>query len=120
MIFNTVHIDFLAKCLHPNWLAIAVLDNLFFVKSYKLINFIIFDHGNGCHHIGCTDGHATIDQDQESLNDLTSLLTGSLRTENLHNLGSGMYGDLQFLLHQAQMAFIRAKEMKSIIWMAQF
>jgi hypothetical protein len=31
-----------------------------------------------------------------------------------------MNGYLQFLLHQAQMAFIRAKEMKGIIWMAQF
>lgn len=49
---------------------------------------------------------------------LSGLLTGGLCSQNLHNLSSGMDGHLQFLLHQAQIAFIRAKEMKRIIWMA--
>ena len=117
MIFDTIDIDLLTKCFNSNGLAVTILDNLFFIESDELIQFPISHHGNSGHHIWRSDGHTTVDEDQESLDDLTNLLTAFFFPNDLDNFCSGMNGHPKFLLHQTKMALVGSKQMKEIVWM---
>ena len=117
MVLDTIDIDLLTKCFNPNGLAVTILDNLFFIESDELIQFTISHHGNGGHHIRRPNGHATINEDQKSLNDLTNLLAGFFFSNDLDDFCPGMNSYPKFLLHQMEMAFVRSKQMKEIVWM---
>ena len=119
MLFDTVHIQFLTQGFDTDRLPCIILDDFFFVEGDKLVNFIVFDHANCSHHIWCTNGHPTIDQDHESLDNLTGFLTGSLFSQNLDNLRTGMNHHIKLFFHQTKMAFIGTKKMKQVIWMTQ-
>ena len=117
MVLDTIDIDLLTKRFNPNGLAVTILDNLFFIKSDELIQFPISHHGNGGHHIWRSDGHAAVDEDQESLNDLTNLLAAFFFPNDLDDFCPGVNSYPKFLLHQTKMAFVRSKQMKEIVWM---
>ena len=117
MVLDTIDINLLPQRFDPNGLAVAILDDFFFIQGDKLIQLIITDHLNGGHHIWCPDGHATIHQDKQSLNDLSSFLTIFFLPNNLDNFCSCMDDHIQLLLHQTQMTLIGSKQMEEIIWM---
>ena len=117
MVLDTIDIDLLTKRFNPNGLAVTILDNLFFIESDELIQFPISHHGNGSHHIRRTNGHATVNEDQKSLDDLTNLLAGFFFPNDLDDFCPGMNSHPKFLLHQTEMAFVRSKQMKEIVWM---
>ena len=119
MLFDTVHIKLLTQGFDSDWFPSIVLDDFFFVKGDKLVDFIVFDHANRSHHIWCTNGHPTIYQDHESLDNLTGFFTGSLFSQNLDNLCTGMNHHIKLFFHQTKVALIGTKKMKQVIWMTQ-
>ena len=66
---------------------------------------------------GVPYGHAAVDEDQESLSDLTNLLAAFFFPNDLDDFCPGMNGHPKFLLHQTEMAFVGSKQMKEIVWM---
>ncbi|KXT92697.1 hypothetical protein SORDD21_00330 [Streptococcus oralis] len=112
MLFDTVHIKLLTQGFDTDRLPSIILDDFFFVKGDKLVNFIVFDHANRSDHIWRTDSHSTIHQNHQGLDNLTSFLTGSFFSQNLHNLRTGMNHHIKLFFHQTKMAFIGTKKMK--------
>ena len=117
MLFDTVHIKFLTQGFDTDRLPCIIFDDFFFVKGDKLVNFIVFDHTNCSHHIWRTNGHPTIHQDHQCLDNLTGFLTGSLFAQNLDNLRTSMNHHIELFFHQTEMALIGTKKMKQVIWM---
>ena len=117
MVLDTIDINFLPQRFDPNGLAVAILDDFFFIQGDELIQLIITNHLNSCYDIRRPDGHTTIHQDQQSLNDLSSFLTIFFLPNDLDNFCSSMDDHIQLLLHQTQMTLIGSKQMEEIIWM---